>query len=90
MNDIFHQLKIALAVREESLLGLSKKWDVSDTHLRYVAKGHTISSPMRDKIENYIAEAQKLVHSVFLSNRPTNEQTNEQNEKVKNRSLETV
>ncbi len=86
MKDIFHQLKIAMAINEESLLGLSRKWDVSDTHIREVARGKNVSEPMRNKILNYIEESKNIVHFSY----PTNGQTNGQGLKQENRSLETV
>lgn len=57
MTDIKHQLEIALAIKQKTLIGLAKEWGISDTHLRETARGNNVSAPLRNKITGFINEA---------------------------------
>ncbi len=59
MKDIKHQLEIALAIKQKTLIGLAKEWGISDTHLRETARGKNVSAPLRKKITRFITEALK-------------------------------
>lgn len=59
MKDIKHQLEIALAIKQKTLIGLAKEWGISDTHLRETARGNNVSAPLRAKIVEFILEALK-------------------------------
>ena len=68
MKDLTHQFKIALAVKQQSLLGLSEEWGVSHTYVRQMYKGWGTNATVRAKIEDYIADARRLIGPIFIKN----------------------
>lgn len=60
-KDILYELEISCAILKTSINALAKKWKVSHTHVRHVAKGATKSARIRKLILETINEAKQKV-----------------------------
>jgi len=56
-----HELKIAVAILDTSLLALAREWDVSSTLVYNVARGIATSERISNNIESTIQEAKEVV-----------------------------
>lgn len=61
MNDIKHQLEIALTIERKSCRQLARDWSCTDAHIWGVAQGKIVSKRMRRKVEDFIKKAKKAV-----------------------------
>lgn len=61
LENIKHQLEIAVAILKTSEAEVAREWGCSPTHIAETAKGLRKATPTRKKIEELIDLAQKTI-----------------------------